>query len=637
MKFKKTFRLLSTALLISLLALIVPAKPALAVGVIQLSVYQGSVGQEISITGTGFTANDPATLGVNIIFSKSNPPITIAYTIHIHELLKTVPLDINGSFTSTFKVPANLTGANPAEAVTDGTYYVLVTYYYPPPAVPNYGPNVIDSVSFTVTTPAVTADPLNGQVGSAVKINGTGFSPGQTISLEYDGQAIASTGTTATTATGAFSDATIIIPPGVTGEHTIKVTDASLSSSAETKFTVNPSIKLSPRLGTASTSVSVSGSGFAAATEVVLYFDGQPTSSGTSDAQGSFSGSFVPTTDTVGDYVVIADDGLNSAESTFSVTAVDLTVSPLTGQKDTLVNVTGNRYLPGRDIDITFNEARMALPKSNSNGGFAVQFKVPESAPGTYKIQVTDGSNISEVDFVIPDLTPSASGSISPLTSVGSPGRVGDQLTLSGGDYIPNETITITYDGATLATAIVNADGEFSVVIDVPKSVSGDHTIVVTGSQTTSNPMVHTFVMESAPPAAPPLLEPDTEVEAEPEAFLDWQDVEDLSGLSYTLQIATDENFTALAIILDEADIDASEYTVPVEDRLLSVSPEAPYYWRVRAVDKAGNEGPWSSIRSFYVGSSFAIAQGVIYALIGVGSLLLAGFAFWMGRKTAYY
>jgi hypothetical protein len=88
---------------------------------------------------------------------------------------------------------------------------------------------------------------------------------------------------------------------------------------------------------------------------------------------------------------------------------------------------------------------------------------------------------------------------------------------------------------------------------------------------------------------------------------------------------------------LEQEGIEVSEYLVPTQNKLVAVTPEAPYYWRVRAVDKAFNEGEWSDPATFHVGFGMNMPQAVIYVIIVGVALLLAVFTFWLGRKTAYY
>ena len=119
------------------------------------------------------------------------------------------------------------------------------------------------------------------------------------------------------------------------------------------------------------------------------------------------------------------------------------------------------------------------------------------------------------------------------------------------------------------------------------------------------------------------------------QVFFDWEDVTDPSGVKYTLQVATDADFTN--VILQKPDLTESEYTLTDEEKLESVGEEEPYYWRVRAVDGAFNNSAWTTPASFRVGFIFNIPTWGIYLLFGIGALLLGVLGFWLGRRTAYY
>ncbi len=121
---------------------------------------------------------------------------------------------------------------------------------------------------------------------------------------------------------------------------------------------------------------------------------------------------------------------------------------------------------------------------------------------------------------------------------------------------------------------------------------------------------------------------------ARAQAYLDWEIVTDPSGVTYSLQIATDADFSGGSIVLEKAGLSQSEYTITREERLESVSKDSPYYWHVRAVDGASNEGPWSGKGTFYVGFQFRLSQPVIYALFGVGALVFGILGFLLGRRT---
>ena len=86
-----------------------------------------------------------------------------------------------------------------------------------------------------------------------------------------------------------------------------------------------------------------------------------------------------------------------------------------------------------------------------------------------------------------------------------------------------------------------------------------------------------------------------------------WKDVIDQSGVTYRLQVASDENFTN---ILLEKDVLLSSELILDKDDLKSVTSDNPYYWRVEAVDGASNESKWSETRSFSLGFVLTLPNG---------------------------
>lgn len=115
----------------------------------------------------------------------------------------------------------------------------------------------------------------------------------------------------------------------------------------------------------------------------------------------------------------------------------------------------------------------------------------------------------------------------------------------------------------------------------------------------------------------------------------EWEDVTDDSlPVTYTLQIAKDEAFTSM--VLEKTGLTKSEYTIPEAGKLAAVKKEAPYYWRVRAVDGASNVGEWTGVGTFYVsGFSFPGMSVHLWWGLGVGGAIALGY--YLGRRRAYY
>ena len=144
----------------------------------------------------------------------------------------------------------------------------------------------------------------------------------------------------------------------------------------------------------------------------------------------------------------------------------------------------------------------------------------------------------------------------------------------------------------------------------------GHHKITISGTIST---VETTFTIESDAPPVPVLLDPEDGDRQSSRPSFEWQSVTDPSGVSYTLQIATDSSFTNLA--LERPGLVQSGYTPSREERLDSTDRDSPYYWRVRAVDGASNQSEWSTPRSFYV---WFLPQWAIYLLVAVVTVTIS-------------
>jgi hypothetical protein len=134
------------------------------------------------------------------------------------------------------------------------------------------------------------------------------------------------------------------------------------------------------------------------------------------------------------------------------------------------------------------------------------------------------------------------------------------------------------------------------------------------------------FFMEEGAPPIPQPLEPEMDTIPErPEKF-EWYGVTDPSGVTYTLQIAKDKNFTD--VVLEKEGLTKSEYTMTQteDEKLESTEDGDGYWWRVRATDGALNMSNWSGTKSFVVGvvgSIITIPTWANYLLGAVGGALL--------------
>jgi len=480
----------------------------------------------------------------------------------------------------------------------------------------------------------VTVSPTSGTVGITVTVSGTGFTPANTyqITFAYGTTFSRIIGSGTVGAGGDLLVTTFIVPEIPGGAYTIRVeTFGAVGESRTGTFTITPQIDLGDTSGFVGDEVLVEdGTGFAANSDITIYFINEEVGTVETDANGSFTDAvFIVPESYNGSHTVKVQDYVGNYDTASFSTKQSITINPVTGSSTDEATVSGTGFKARKAITITFGDfAVTTSPPSvttDDYGSFTAIFPVPVVINGIYEAKATDGSNRAGVNFTV-----MAGASISKTK-----GNVGTEITVSGTGFTVAASVTITYDGDEVATATVDTNGAFSATFDLPPSKHGVHNIVATDGL---NSKQFTVTMESTPPPIPPPLLPQDGIKAEAATYFDWDDVEDPSGVTYELQIATDDKFTEASIVLKKKELAASEYTITKEEKLESVTKEEPYYWRVKAIDGASNASDWSTPGSFYIGFQWPELKGwLLYVLIGIGVVLFLGLGFWLGRRTSYY
>jgi hypothetical protein len=405
-------------------------------------------------------------------------------------------------------------------------------------------------------------------------------------------------------------------------------------------------ISISPDEGTVGTKVKITGSGFEEDEEIDITFGSTSvdidSGDDKTDGDGEFSCYIIVPEAAEGEHTIKIDISGDDAEADFTVEPA-MEIDPKEGAVNDRITATGTGFAKNEEITITFDGDEVATDETSSKGSFETTFYVPELGAGTYDIEAEDESNNSaSATFKI-----STEVSISPTTTLNSPGYVGDEITISGTGFKANSDIEITYASTPVTYHTTSkSDGSFSYTFEVPPSEAGEHTITATDGVSS---MSATFVMESTPPETPPPQRPYMESKADSQTYFDWDDVvTDIDGqpekstpITYDLQVATDENFTHK--VVNKTGLTTSEYTLTEDEALESTSDETPYYyWRVRAVDAASNASQWTGTGTFKVGFSFkfpGLSGWGLYVLIGVGAVVLFFIGLWVGRRSGgdYY
>jgi hypothetical protein len=600
MKRNRFFKVMAAAVVLALLMLAIPLTPALgAVGVIDITTpatNYGSPGTTVTLSCAGFTSG-------------------LTYTVYFSGAAVTTGSTGTGSFTAYFAVPARARGSYPVTVTTAS--------------------DTSNTETFTIT-PAITLDDDEGYVGDTVIVDGNGFLASSTVTIYYDGDNV---GTKTTDAYGVFtSDFTFAVPASTEGIHEIRARDTT-DYTPYVYFDVSPKIIISPTSGAVGDTVTVSGTGFDGNATITITFDGTTQTTATTNSSGTFAATTfaVPETSRGTHTVRAQDSGANYATATFSV-AQNITLSPASGPSGTTVTVTGNGFGASKAITIKYNNISVttnpASVTSNSLGYFAATFSVPVGVAGTYEVSVSDGTNTATANFVS-----TTDATISQTTSTTAPGNVGMPLTITGVGFTPSHEITVTYsmsgsESDTLATDTTDASGEFEVAFTIPPSTGGTHIITVTDGTIVKS---FDFVMESNPPPTPELALPLADTKLKDRLF-EWGAVNDVAPASnpvtYDLQIATDASFTSTSTLIDVTGLTTAAYTLPEEEELESTGEDAPYYWRVRAVDAASNASAWSTSSTFTVGWSFEFTGWVVWVTMGLVAVLFFFLGLWLGRRS---
>jgi hypothetical protein len=528
---------------------------------ITVSAASGSTGDQVNVSGNGFSASQ----AVSIVFD--------------NQTIASVTSDVHGAFASTAVTIPSASLGNHTISAKDAT-----------------GPT--PTANFSIS-PKATLSVKEGQVGTVVVISGTGFTPSKPVAFFIDSTSI--TQNIVTDASGKFANYNLTIPAMPGGDHTIKIQDYAYNA-ITTSFKVNPSITLQPNQGAIGSKVTITGNGFTPVTDNPVAFTFNGTAIATTpaavaaDGDGNFAATIIVPSGSTGAIKITAKDTLTTASADFTSIA-NVTLSPLSGLVGTTITVDGVGLKPSATITVNYESSPVTTVLTDAGGKFSTTFKAPESGTGTHPITVTDQVTTTKFEFKIsPDAKTDSTG-----------GYVGKDITASGNGFSAVSDIIVKYDAAQVAAVKTDANGTFTVTFQAPASNGGAHQIIITDGVSS---FTKDYSMESTPPATPALILPLTATKASKTPNLTWQTVTDQSGVTYSLQVSRD---AAFSIVLFQKDsLKTPGYQFTTQEVLANVSKDAPYFWRVKAIDGANNQSAWSSANTFYVGTIIPTSTYII-------------------------
>jgi hypothetical protein len=302
-----------------------------------------------------------------------------------------------------------------------------------------------------------------------------------------------------------------------------------------------------------------------------------------------------------------------------------LSVTPTTVTPRSTVTIKGTGFpAKNKEIKVSFdgNDTKMSL-YSNEVGTFTGQFTIPETMAGSHRFQATV-SNLS-----VGDIT--ANLQVDPAIKLEpEQPEIGSEVTLTGWGFAAKSKVTIKYDDIAISNSPTTSDtGNFTDKFTVPESSSDNH--VITATDRAGNVATFGLPLEGTAPTVPTPISPVDQrygwFGAQPVAF-SWTSVSDPSGITYTVEVDNSLRFFPL-----EPGMRKTGLTAP--NCVMNLEP-GTYYWRVKAIDGAGNESEWSlSPYPFQVGffSGLYLAVGAFIFLIVFIFILRAFFR----RVREYY
>ena len=252
-------------------------KPGLTV-----SPEEGPVGTTVTVKGVGFAENEK--------------DIELRY--YLDGAYKVVEDDIKanekGSWQISFKVPASSSGSHKIDAKGDDSTL-----------------GEVEDASFKVV-PGIAINKSSGSAGESITLTGSGFAANESnIKVMFDGTVVVS-GIRADE-NGAW-ETTFSLPEMPKGRYTVSAEGSKTAKKdiKEVAFEVKASLILSPTEGHVGSTISVSGSGFAAGKNVVVKYDAVQVATTTTDEKGSFSVSFPAPRSRHGSHQVTAEDAMGN-------------------------------------------------------------------------------------------------------------------------------------------------------------------------------------------------------------------------------------------------------------------------------------------------------------------------------------
>ncbi len=384
----------------------------------------GHVGFEVKVAATGF---DPGRR-TSIIFDNKEVAASIA--------------DNRGTLETSFQVPATVAGQHKLSSE--------------PPSSEEY---------FQVL-PMMAIKPLAGNIGTEVDVNGTGFEPGRSIAICYDGREVSRI---AADRSGSF-DTCFTVPPCTGGDHKV----SSDPPSSEAVFHARPSIVSGPASGPVGTAVLVMGTGFPAGRRISVRLDSVEVATINAGEDGSFSETFTVPEASTGLHRITTEP--YSAVGTFEILP-HFVIEPSQGKVGSTLSVVASGFAATKRVAVHYGDREAGTAVTDARGSFKYDLRLPPGGAGRHGVS-TEPPSIDADVHVIPAIEMSSSA-----------GPVGSGIEISGSGHVPGKRVSIRYDDVESVAVTASHDGVFHATVAVPASTAGEHRVT---TEPASSELVYT-------------------------------------------------------------------------------------------------------------------------------------------------
>ena len=260
-----------------------------------------------------------------------------------------------------------------------------------------------------------------------------------------------------------------------------------------------PQIQLSTNvaLAGASTTLSVTGSGFTANAAITVRLDNAAIGTAQTDSSGTFaSPALTVQAVAAGQHTISATDAASVA-ATQPFYAGSITVSPTSASLGSPVRVSGQGFPPAQPVTIQLAGQTLSPAGSQTDqaGNFAITITVPNLPAGSQQLQVAIGSNQLAGNLLIVIAQPVLA--LNPATV-----DAGGSFTVGGTGYPAGATLAVKLDGTTLGT-VFPTNGSISFTFSVPGNTpAGQHQVTIVDS-TNRTLASATLVVRAQPSAGP--------------------------------------------------------------------------------------------------------------------------------------